>query len=647
LTYSLCFILLVSTFFTLLEPSIKTPLFVNFQQNKMHSQTINILDRDGNLAIDSTTRLYCNIDDVPNHTVDAFVCTEDRRFFEHNGIDTLRIAKATAKNTMSRKFLEGASTITQQLAKNTHLYNQKKISRKINELRLARAIEREYSKREILNMYFDILYFGQNIYGIATAARAFFGKAVQDLTVGESAYLVAIINSPKLYNPYYNRDNLEKRKNLVLNQMVKFGRLSKEQAQIAKEQQVNFLPYNTAFCQTAFVVNEGLKNGTIEFEKNSNTIVTTIDSKMLLKSKKILDALTPNGCHSSIYAVNNDGSIAFLYSTSNANMLQKRRQLGSTIKPLLCYAPALEDCIIAPLTPIKDIKKQFGDYSPSNYGNKYLGDTTISKALATSSNVVAVQILKDLGIDRAKFVASQFGLDFDESDNTLGIALGATTKGFTLPQLVTAYATFPNMGVILSPKISPNQPQNRDTILRSDTAHLINQMLRECVKSGTARRLKELPFAVCAKTGTMGNKSYNTDAYCVAYTAQHTIGIWVGGEEMSNSVTGGTVPTDMMNQVMQELYKNTPPKPLKTSPNVKTYFVDSEAFYQQHKLIAAAQDCLDKDKIKGEFSVFNPPTTQKYIGPYQTQNKTLNRYQDLLDLQIRSVPYYLLQSIKN
>lgn len=675
LIFALGFIICIAVFFSMLEPNIRTPLFVDLDTNRLQNPIHIVLDKNGEQILDSTTRVNINLEkDINPYTIDAFICTEDRRFFEHKGIDNVGMMRSLIKNILGRGYLQGGSTITQQIAKNTHLTNQKKIGRKINELRIARSLERKYSKNELLNIYFDMLYFGYNIYGLGTAANAFFGKSVRNLTIAESAYLVAIINSPKLYNPYRFRDNLEKRKNLVVEQMYKFEKISKKEYEMARNEFVNFLPYNTAFVQTNNLLQSQLTINEKNIAKNDECsipiIQTTIDSELTILAKNLLNEITPKGCESSVYCINNDGSILFVHSTSGVNIAKHKRNIGSTIKPILCYAPALEECLISPLTPINDSKMRFNGYSPSNYGDKYLGYTTVSKALASSSNIVAVQILHKLGIENAQIHAKGFGLDFNDiKDNNLGIALGGTADGYTLPQLVHAYSTFANMGIFRTPKIIPDQPQSNNPIIRTDTAHLMNNMLRECVMNGTARRLKPLPYEICAKTGTTGTKSHNTDAYCIAYTAEHTIGVWIGGDNMSNHITGGTLPTDITKLLLQNLYSQpqiTFPKKFPKSNQVKTLYIDTEEFYRYHRLTKAPLNSLDKDKIKGEFSIFYLPSnninlvTKKEYSQnilFKSSQKNLphhsickqDDYEKILDHQIKveQNPFYYFEMLKN
>ena len=654
---ALLFILCIGVFFAMLEPSLHNPLFVSLDTQKLHFETTTFFDKDGNPLYDSSTKIPTAIDLVPTHTIDAFVCTEDRQFFSHKGVDTRRILGATLKNIGSGGYKQGASTITQQIAKNTHLDGTKKIKRKIGEARLSKAMERKYSKKELLQIYFDILYFGDNIYGLATASRAFFDKPVQDLSVAESACLAAIINNPKLFNPYRKQANLHKRKNLVLANMFHCDKLDKPTYDLAKSQNPTFLPLPHTFEQTHHLAL--LAESTQPSPAPSPTLHTTIDKNLTHLASNLVSTQTPKDCQASVYCIRNDGSLCFAYSTTSANMGTTRRQIGSTIKPLLCYAPALEECLLNPITPILDQKTDFAEYTPSNYGDRYLGWTTVSQALAKSSNMVAIKILQAVGVENALLHAQSLGLDFCEEDANLSLALGATKNGFTLPQIVHAYASFANMGVYKNQKVLQEQPHLGTHIFRSDTAHLVNQMLKTCAKTGTAKRLNGLPFEVCAKTGTCGFDTHNTDAYCIAYTSTHTLGVWMGGEKMPNTITGGTLPTEIAKDLLQAIYQNTQnPPPLAKSDQVALFYIDSIALTQEHQVFRASPYALDKDKTAAEFSLFYPPSyhpntlSPPQISPTKQSKNNAPTKQQLHKIlweqqTIYHNPYYYFDSQKN
>ena len=546
----------VGFFFIVISPNVN--MFnspdLNLEQLTSYSRTVTILDVNGNPIDDAlydNNKLYVKIDDLSPHTVNAFIAIEDKRFYRHSGIDYKRMASALLYNIKSRKFKEGASTITQQLIKNTHLSNEKTIKRKINEMRLARKLERIYDKNQILESYFNILYFGSGIRGLGTASRVMFDKPASELTLAQSAALASVINNPTKYSPYNNFDNLTRRKTLVLKQMREQGFISQSEYDDAVSEEIVF----NKDKQNQFVAGL-LRSACTELkcsEKslfiNNYTFKTTYDPNVVSAVRTVIKNTDIDG-HVRIVVLDNASGGIVCDETNTSGYLNPQRSPASTIKPFIAYAPALENGL-NPLSQICDEPTTFGDYSPANYKDVYRGYISLKECLMYSSNIAAVKLLRQNGIENSVAIAKSFGLPFSNSDISLPIALGGMEKGVTLLELANAYRTLANGGVYSDIHYFQSATEGNivrhtvnDTARRAvgdDTAYLLTDMLRECAVYGTAKKLKYSGI-IAAKTGTNGDKDGNTDCYCIAYTPKYTVAVWFGANEkpLENSVTGAT-----------------------------------------------------------------------------------------------------------
>ncbi|MBE5731390.1 MAG: hypothetical protein E7350_05550, partial [Clostridiales bacterium] len=337
------------------EPAVKIYGYAELDENRLSNikNTLVIYDDDGNNLMQASHTPLSSLND---YTIDAFLCAEDKRFFHHEGIDYARIFSATVRDIRDGEFTQGASTITQQLIKNSHLNNEKTISRKIQEIRLSRAIERKYSKNDILEMYLNILYFGNGTYGIGSAANTFLGKNVDKLSIRESAMLAAIINNPSLYNPYKNLSNLNRRTNLILSLMKKNGKITNAEYAnaLVDTPKINALTLTDKYryfvireaCEILGCTEEYLLHGNVKIHCNHN---------QNLQSKLAQHLSAHNAeCLQAIVIENSSGRIIAheaVYSSDPSGIV---RSPGSTIKPIACYAPAIEKNLIAPITPIFD-----------------------------------------------------------------------------------------------------------------------------------------------------------------------------------------------------------------------------------------------------------------------------------------------------
>ncbi len=565
---------------------------------------------------------YLSYSQIPDKLKKAFIAIEDKRFFKHHGIDYVRTTGAMLNNLKKGKIVEGGSTITQQLVKNTHLSSDKTFKRKIQEIRIAKEIERNYSKEEILEMYLNMLYFGNNIYGVSNAAAGYFDCEVNKLSLAQCAALAAIINNPSAYNPYTNKAQLIQRKNIVLKRMKKLKYISEKEFADAINEDLNIRikpeVYNHCYEFAYKEAKELLGKNELD---DSLQIETTINSKYQKITEEILSESIPNEkiMAQAVLIENSSGKVLAYAGSDNFDYTDFRRQLGSTVKPFICYAACLEKNLIYPCTPILDEPITFeNNFAPKNYKDNYMGWISVQDALIHSSNVCAVKLLDMAGINYAKNFASKTGLEFQRDDNSLLLALGSTHNGNRLIEIANAYQMLGNGGVYI-PCCFINELRNsegvvlyrnhpeKQKIMDSGNAFLVNSMLTQCVQKGTAKKLKSCDFAIAAKTGTVGSKNGNTDAYCITYGENYTLAVWFGARSglMPNEISGGTLPTltakNILNALQLEMKSFTQPN------NIVSLDIDRIEYEKNHKVILSNSLMPKRDTISCLFNKNNIP----------------------------------------
>jgi len=590
-------------------------------------------------------------EEIPDKLKNAFIALEDKRFYSHRGYDLRRIAGAAIKNIKARKTVEGASTITQQLIKNTHLTSEKTVKRKINEVSLARQLEKKYSKDQILSMYLSAIYFGGGIYGVKDAAAYYFGKKLENLSAAECATLAGIVKNPSAYSPKNNMEKSLMRRDLVLKLMRDQNMLSGDEYDAAQSEKMvlnnkteadngeqSYLKQCVREVLAALdmtrhqLENSGLKIYTHYVPKAQQMLAREIKNKSAYKEDNVEGA--------AVLVDNKTCGIIACYSTIPYAF---RRQPGSVIKPLVAYAPALERGLITAASPVKDEKADFSGYSPKNYKDIYYGWTTPREAIKKSMNSVAVKTLSYAGSAAGLETGRKFGLKLKDEDDTLALALGGLTDGVTLTEVAGAYAALANGGVHTAPtcvkfiaspdgavKFKSGEPVRA---VSPETAAILTDVLVDTVKSGTARTLSTLPFQVAAKTGTVGGKNPdkpNTDAWCMSYTTRHTLAVWHGAADTAE--TGGGHPAMCAKNIWKNLYEsavktaggdnligsttqlgksiNTAasyPPDFSLPQTVVSLNVDNYALEHEQRLLLAGQN-TPKKHIKTEiFSLYNQP----------------------------------------
>lgn len=607
---------------------------LKFDRGKLEVANIKLdIYNVANEKINDNTLNSIELKDLNDYTVSAFLSIEDKDFFKHSGVNYKRIVGAMINNIKTRSLSQGASTISQQLIKNTHLSNEKTFDRKIKELLLTKKMEKIMTKDEILETYLNVIYFGESAFGIEQASQVFFNKPASDLSISESATLAGIIKSPAKYSPIYNYENALSRRNLVLKEMLKDYFISEEEYSdaINSNIELNFNKqaksnYNNLYLKQTY--DEAIKILNItekEIGLNGIKIYTYQDAS----KQEILDSLiqnedyylkNPNGNIPDSLAVliNNDtGGIEAYSGKSEYDIVNLKRQPGSAIKPTLVYAPALEYGYISPITPILDEKIDINGYSPNNLGNIFHGYVSASDCVADSLNIPAVKLTSYVGIDKCKNFAKKLNIEFDKNDNGYAIALGGFTEGTRLIDLTNSYLPYTNSGKIIDAKfikkivsktgkvLYENTEDSRQ-VMGEDTAYLMHTMLKDGVEKGTSRALKKLDFEVAGKTGTVCVKdsNNNTDAISVAYTKNHTMGVWFGNTsnkkefELTSKTNGGTYPTYIIRDTFGEIYKGNKPEKISIPESVKEIDIDINELNNNHKVVIASDSCPERYKLK-------------------------------------------------
>lgn len=570
---------------------------IKLNPNKLTLDTtcVQIFDQGGN-PIEGENKFDVSYERFPKALPNAFVAVEDKNFYKHHGFDYKRIAKAAMKNVATFSFREGASTISQQLIKNTHLTSEKTLNRKLKEFKLTRALEKKYTKQEIMELYLNSIYFGHSAFGIGSAAQYYFGKNTEDLTPAECAMLAALVKSPNRYSPFRDPEKCLARRNLVLKLMREQKYLSAREYDEALNTPLPEKPaesktgnaYLTHVWEELAELFPDAQSG----ELGALKVFTFYDPAL----QKELETTQADSDVCLLVRDNKTHGIKALHSTIGT----PKRLPASTIKPLLVYAPALEENLISPLTPVLDAKTDFGGYCPDDYSGATGEYMSVRYALSHSVNIPAVKILNELGVERAVKYLAKMNLNVERDDYSLALALGGMKEGFTLPQLADGYATFSNDGQFAVSKTIQRIENGKGKELyrfrpflqktfSHEVSFLINDMLQTAVQEGTARKLKSLPFPICAKTGTGGTDRGNTDVYTVSYTKEDTVAVWMGNRDNSPvDATGGGLPANAALRINEFLYRNGAPEPFpETCDGIEKATYDKDEYRANHKIVLA------------------------------------------------------------
>lgn len=559
--------------------------------SKIHENTrqpsITLYDRNNNViaTIGDLYGDYVKYKEFPKNLIDAVTSTEDRRFFKHSGVDIQGLVRAFFVNLFAGHVVQGGSTITQQLAKNVYLSHERTLKRKIQELALALYLENKFTKEQILTMYLNRIYMGSGNYGVDAAAKSYFGKNIKDINLYEAAILAGLIKAPSRYSPSNNpKLALERAEqvliNMVDNDIIKESKLPAKgklsyNFQPAKMRIQNKAPYFTDW------VREQLPDYIGQYTSGTIEIYTTIDTKLQqLADKALTKSLALNGTKHNVsqgamVAMSPNGAVLAMsggksYAASQFNRVtQALRQPGSAFK-LFVYLAALENGYNSNDT-VTDSPIKIKNWQPENYDNKYIGEVSLSDALAKSINTVAIKLAKDVGMAKIRNLAAKLGISA-EINNDLSSALG--TSEVTLLELTGAYAHLANYGnavwVHAINKILVNgetaykrESSGNERILSVSTTAQMNEMLMHVVNEGTGQNAK-LPYDVAGKTGTTQNLR---DAWFIGFTGDYVAGVWMGNDDNKSmdKIAGGSFPALIWKEFMRAAQGNNVPNPIPTS----------------------------------------------------------------------------------
>jgi penicillin-binding protein 1A len=534
--------------------------------------TIQIVGFDGSVLATRGEMPGANVSlkDLPPYLPRAFIAIEDRRFYSHYGVDPIGIARAAVANILHRGVSQGGSTLTQQLAKNLFLTQERTLQRKLQEVELALWLERKHSKSQILELYLNRVYFGSGAYGVEAAAQRYFGKSAKNVTVAEAAMLAGLVKSPSRLAPNRNPEGAEKRAQTVLTAMAEAKFITEAQAKAS----IGHPSYNVKAAGAGTVnyvadwIGEVLDDLIGQIDQNI-VVETSIDPKLQsVAEASIIDELAAksvkfNVSQGALVAMTPEGAVRAMiggrnYADSQYNRaVTAKRQPGSAFKPFV-YLTAIE-AGLTPETIRQDAPLDVKGWKPENYTHEYFGAVTLTQALAMSLNTVAVRLGLEVGAKNVVRTAHRLGIS-SKLETNASIALG--TSEVSLTELVGAYAPFANGGRGVAPHVvtkirTPEGkvlyarlPDQLGQVIEPRSVAMMNTMMQETLLSGTARKAEIPGWMAAGKTGT--SQDFR-DAWFIGYTANLVTGVWLGNDDNSptRKATGGGLPVEVWTRFMR------------------------------------------------------------------------------------------------
>lgn len=520
-------------------------------------------------------------DNIPKNLANAILATEDRRFYYHFGLDPIGLSRAVLVNLTHKGVVQGGSTITQQLAKNLFLSQERTFKRKLQEAMLAIWLEYKLSKDEILASYMNRVYLGAGTYGVEAASRVYFQKPVNDLTLQQAAIMAGLLKAPSRYSPLSNPEESEKRAKVVLANMVDAGYITEKDAARASKIKLD-RKVVSAIGQSSHYFSDWVVDNlddVIGIPKDDIIVETTMDPQVQESTANVLkNAVEENGkkynvSQAASVVLRPDGSIVAMiggvdYNKSEFNRAtQGLRQPGSSFKPFV-YMAAIEQGANE-YTPVLDAPIKIGKYAPQNFGGKYYGDITLIDALTLSLNTVSVRIAQAVGVDNVINVARRAGITAELEPN-LSLALGSSEVPMT--EMAQAYATLNNGGYAVQAygikriktatgKIlfeHTQEPSPR--VFRDSDIQVLTNMMMSVVQNGTGQGAKA-PFFVAGKTGTTQD---HRDAWFDGFSRDYIAVVWFGNDDntsMKSTMTGGAVPARAWREIITAAKTDPTPAP--------------------------------------------------------------------------------------
>ena len=534
-------------------------------------------------------RIPVPITEVPQNLQNAFVAAEDVRFYEHHGIDPRGILRAAFSNLISRNATgQGGSTITQQLARNAFLTQEQTIKRKLLEVVLAFEIENKYTKKQILEMYMNQIYFGQGCYGIQTASKVYFGKDVKDLTLPQCAMLAGLPNSPNYYSPFRSLEAAKYRQGIVLDQMAKYGYISEADAAAAKAADVHLAKpqtTNSTGTTASYFINYVIQVISDKYDsdaiyKEGLQVYTTLDLDMQKEAEQALKKELPAGNKDAKGLTQPQGAMLSIeVGTGHIKAMvggrgedhfnravQMVRQPGSSFKPFV-YLTAFENKY-SPYDTISNEKKTYGGgWTPKNYGGTSGGQVTIEEALVNSMNIPTIDLANKVGMSKILKTAEDCGIstlvkDGKSNDDNLAASIGGLTNGVSVYDMAKAYSVFANEGKLIEPTAiikvvdrngnvledHSGKPESKQ-VVDENAVYRLTSILEEVISRGTGGNAS-IGRPAAGKTGTTDDEH---DAWFVGYTPELVTAVWIGDDTSSNAgYTGGTIPAAIWRDFMSQ-----------------------------------------------------------------------------------------------
>lgn len=638
--------------------TVNIPDFSNFANRKIDNST-QIYDRTGKILLydvhGEVKRTQVSSNEISQFSKDATIAIEDRYFYEHRGIRPTSIVRAMIANLKAGSFVQGGSTIDQQVIKNALLTREKSIIRKITEWAMAIKLDSQVSKEDILTIYLNDAAFGGTIYGIQTASKFFFNKDAADLTLAEAAYLAALPNAPSYYSPYGTHvDELEERKNLILKLMLEQEKISPEQYTEAKAEKVVWQKNseNGKAMHFVFYVRDYLeqKYGKDVVDKGGLKVITTLDYDLQSEGENIVNkyalenAEKYQATNAALVAIDpRTGQILTMVGSrdyfeveaipGNFNVATAPRQPGSAFKPIV-YATAFMEGY-TPETVLFDVPTQFSTtcyydgtplpgysadscYFPSNYDGDFRGPVTIREALAQSLNIPAVKTLYLVGVKNAISTAQKLGITTLDINGNYGLSLVLGSGETSLLQLTNAYGVFANGGIYNPPafilsitdiegNVLEEYKQNNASVIPSFVAGYINSILSDnnarAPLYGYSSGLYFPGKAVAAKTGT--TNEYR-DTWTIGYSPSVVVGVWAGNNDNSriNKGMSGMVAVPMWNEFMSYAIKD------ETTSSFKDGYQPSDLIIKNTRPPVNGLYCYTVDGINYSFSILDENDSQ-------------------------------------
>ena len=550
--------------------------------------SITFLDREGRILA-SFGDIYgqsISYEQLPQDLINAVIVTEDKRFFDHIGVDLRGIARAFLVNFKARRIIQGGSTITQQLAKNLFLTPERSITRKLHEVILSLWLEFRFSKEQILSIYLNRVYLGSGTYGVQAASEKYFNKKVEDLDLYESALIASLLKAPSKYNPISNPTLSQKRtkkvlRNMANNSLINLNDVENYRLISDSKKNISEPPKSSRYFVDWLLPRVRSYLGEI----NEDLIVrTTLDKELQRMAEESISSISkkfPSANQSAIVVLDLNGGVLAMvggrdYGDSQFNRVtQAQRQPGSAFK-LFVYLVALENGFL-PDDKIEDSEVSVDDWSPENYKKEFLGDISISEAFSKSINTVAVKISESVGREEVIKKAKSLGIK-SKLINSPSLALG--TSEVNLLELTGAYNVLANggngvwtHGVRLIEDVDGNLLYLRKgfgpgRLLEENITFDMTQMLKETIKTGTGKNAK-IGRPAAGKTGTSQSLR---DAWFIGFSSDMVTGVWFGNDDDSpmRKITGGNAPAILWSDFMKKAHENKPISKLNDNLTIKS-----------------------------------------------------------------------------